>query len=63
MYLHDQSQKTSHLGNYMLYLNFIDPLQNHCLFYQSAANIVQIFKITTKEIVYNEYQLQEKINK
>ena len=43
--LHDQSQKISHLGNYVLCFDFMDSLQNHCLFYQSPAYIVHILKI------------------
>ena len=40
----------------LLYLDFIGPLQNHCLFYQSLAKIVCILEFTCKEIAYIGYQ-------
>ena len=58
MYLHDQSQKTTYFGNNVLYLNFIDPLQN-CFFHPSPTKIVHILEITCKEIVYIGYQSWE----
>ena len=48
-------KKIFHLGNYVLYLDFIDPPQNHCLFHQSSAKIVHILEITYKEIIYIGY--------
>ena len=42
-----------------LCLDFINPQQNHCLFYQSPANIMHILEITCKEIVYIGYQSWE----
>ena len=53
----------SHINN-VLYFDFIDPPQNHYLFYQSPANIMHILEITSKEIVYiARYQSWEKQNK
>ena len=40
MYLHDQSNKLTHFENNVLSLDFINPLQDHCLFYQSLAKRV-----------------------
>ena len=62
MHLHDQSQKIIHFGNNVLCFNFIYPLQNLCLFYQSPAKVVHILKITYKEIMHIRYQLG-KLNK
>ena len=44
------------LGNNVLCLGFIDPLQNHCLLFQSPAKIVHIIEITCKEIMFIECQ-------
>ena len=47
-------------ANSVLCLDFIDLLQNHCLFYQSPANITHILEISCKEIVYIRYQSKKK---
>ena len=52
MHLHDQSQKISHFGKNVLYVNFIKSPQNYCLFHKSLAKIVHILEIINKEIVY-----------
>ena len=61
MYLHDQSQNISHVGNNLLCFDFTDPPQNRCLFHQSPAKIVHILEIACKETVYIRYQSQRKI--
>ena len=45
-------EKNIYFGNNVMWFNFIHPPQNHCLFYQSPANIIQILEITYKEIVH-----------
>ena len=50
MYLHDESQKITYFENNVLYLDFFGALQNHCLFQQLLAKIMQnILEITCKE--------------
>ena len=62
MYLLDQSpQKITHFRNNALYLIFIDPSENQCVFRQSFAKVVvHILEITRKEIVHIGYQSGEK---
>ena len=43
--LHDQLQKITHFGNNVLCIDFIDLLQNLCLFQQPLAKIVHILEV------------------
>ena len=49
-------KKITFFGNNVPCMDFIEPLQNHCLFRQSSAKIVHILEITCKESIYIEYQ-------
>ena len=56
MYLHDQSKNFSIFEINVLWLDFIDPSQNHYLFHQLPAKIAHILEIPFKEIVHIRYQ-------
>ena len=50
MSLHNQSQKITHFGNNVFCLDFINPLQNHCLFHKSLAKIVHVLELFAKKL-------------